>query len=102
MKTLTVICLVKLLSGQVVELLGQEIVHMSKTDKIMVQFKSHIAYISENMCTYLENPEIVSKRPELFFKKFQPQCGPVADRLWRTTSLLTYEQACTLAKRMKK
>ena len=99
MKTLLVMCLIRLSTGEVEVLRGNEYVYMERGGKIAVAFESlGLQYVPENDCTYLEDPTIVSRHPERYYPKFQKDCGPRADKLWRETSLLTYAQACKIVK----
>lgn len=103
MKTLLVFCVLKLADGSVQTLRGQEHVSKQRGDYIAVEFSNlGLKYVSENSCRYIDDPEDVSRRPELYYAKFQPDCGPEAHRLWTTTSLLTYKQACQMVAGLRK
>jgi hypothetical protein len=107
MKTLLLVCTLYMHDGTTlheVSMKGQEIVHKSTDDLLYVALEQepfagtgNMWKIRSNDCTYLEDPEAVSRNPELFYpaEVFQPTLSALEYRLW-AESRLTPQQIIAL------
>lgn len=79
--TLLVVCWMQI-GADYKHVVGREIVSKSFDGQMFVAFEHKTEHVRETFCSYVDNPEDVSKHPELYYSKFQPSLSAAEYEVW--------------------